>query len=199
MALPPKGDPQRPLALAVRSTRFLGILFTGLGMCGTVPMFLVGVRGIGRGGAGGGGGMPLASMGLAAISTIVMYFGPGALYLVCSIFIARRRTWAVITAMVLAGIQILFLLVGLGGLAIMYLSAAGARSSSAVYLLIPLALVVFIILALAQLEYHLSKCFEAIRRAPLDVQRGFEPLQPAPVMPVVPPPPGESHGHSIPR
>ena len=40
MALPPKGDPQRPLALAVRSTRILGILFIGLGLCGTLPMML---------------------------------------------------------------------------------------------------------------------------------------------------------------
>jgi hypothetical protein len=190
MALPPKGDPQRPLHLAVRSTRVLGILFIALGACGMLPMFYLGLAR----GRTPGGGMPMGAMAMLGISTILFYFGPGAAYLVCSIFIARRRTWAVITAMVLAAIQLLFITFGLVALLVMFLSA-GARSLG---ILIALAIAVLLILALAQLEYHLSKCFEAIRRAPIDVQRGFEPLPAVPVVPIVDAP-GESDGHSLPR
>ena len=200
MALPPKGDPQRPLALAVRSTRFLGILFIGLGMCGTVPLFLRGLGVATRPAAT----TPLAAMGFVALGTILLYFGPGALYLVCSVFIARRRTWAVVTAMVLAGFHILLLAIAMAAVGVVYFSAVARARSSAGYLLIPIGVVVAFIVALAQLEFHLSKCFEAIRRAPVDMQRGFEPLPLAHLAPAaqpVPPPPpadiplpGDSHG-----
>jgi hypothetical protein len=184
MPLPPKGDPQRPLRLAVRSTRILGILFVAIGLLGMLPIFFL--RG-GRG-AGAGGGLSLALMSVVAMTTILIYVAPGALYLVCAVFIGRRRTWAVITAMVLAGIQLAFLMLGLVSLLVMFLSAApGARSMTA---LIPLGIGALVLVALAQLEYHLSKCFEAIRHAPVDEQRGFEPLPAAPVVPtaVVPTP-----------
>jgi hypothetical protein len=181
MALPSKGDPQRPLALAVRSTRILGILFIGLGLCGTLPMLFLGIRR--AGGTGGAGGAPVGMIAFATLSTIVIYFGPGALYIVCSIFLARRRTWAVITAMVLAGIQLLFIAFGLVSLAIVYFSAAAPARMGFIW--IPIGVTVLIMLALAQLEYHLSRCFEAIRLAPVDVQRGFEPLPPMPSRPVM--------------
>ena len=180
MALPPKGDPQRPLKLAVRSTRVLGILFCALGMCGTLPMLYLGLA---RPAAGAGGGGGIARMAFVGLSTILVYFGPGALYLVCAVFIARRRTWAVITAMVLAAIQLLFITFGMVMFVIMFLSNAGTTPTYVMSF--PLGIMLLVILALAQLEYHLSKCFEAIRLAPLDVQRGFEPLPPAPVIPVV--------------
>ena len=191
MALPPKGDPQRPLALAVRSTRILGILFCALGMCGTLPMLYLGLA-RGPGGTGGGG---LARMAFVGVGTILVYFGPGALYLVCAVFIARRRTWAVITAMVLAAIQLLFICFGMAMFLIMMLS--GGAGAPLIAMLFPLALMLLVMAALGQLEYHLSKCFEAIRLAPLEMQRGFDPLPPAPVIPVVSTP-GEPDD-SIPR
>ncbi len=185
MPLPPKGDPQRPLRLAVRSTRFLGILFIGLGMCGTMPMVWAGMR-----------GGPAAGFGVMAVivlSTVLIYFGPGSLYLMCSVFIARRRTWAVITALALVGIHLLFMSVGLGALLVAFFS--GSSHFDDAFLLIPAAVVLLVLIALAQLAYHLSKCFEAIRQAPLDVQRGFEPL-PAVVLAQLSP--GEAHGPSTP-
>ena len=181
MALPPKGDPQRPLALAVRSTRVLGIVFIGIGVLGMLPTFTMGMRGA------GGATLSIATMALIVVTATLTYFGPGALYLVCSNFIARRRKWAIVTAMVLAAIQILLICIGLITLTRFYLSAAPQTRSSAVF--IPLAFTLFILLALAQLEYHLCRCFEAIRLSPVDMQRGFDPLQPAPVIPLVSAPP----------
>ena len=147
MALPPKGDPQRPLALAVRSTRVLGIVFIGIGALGMLPTFTMGMRGA------RGATLSVAMMAVVIVTTTLIYFGPGALYLVCSNFIARRRKWAIVTAMVLAGIQILLICVGLVMVTMLYFSAAPQTRSSAVF--IPLALTLLILLALAQLEYHL--------------------------------------------
>ena len=175
MALPPKGDPRRPLHLAVRSTRILGILFIVLGAIGMLPTLL----GIQR---AGGIRLSIASMILLALFMSLVYFGPGALYLVCSIHIARRRTWSVVTAMVLAGIQLLLILAGVAMMTFMALSDAPAALKWT--LVLPAAVTLLIFLALAQLEYHLSKCFAAIRLAPVDVQRGFDPLPGAPLVPV---------------
>ena len=142
-----------------------------------LPTFTMGMRGA------GGATLSIATMALIVVTATLTYFGPGALYLVCSNFIARRRKWAIVTAMALAGIQILLICAGLVTLTTVYFSPAPQARSSAV--LIPLALTLLILLALAQLEYHLWRCFEAIRLAPVDMQRGFEPLQPAPAIPLV--------------
>jgi len=191
MALPPKTDPQRPLALAVRSTRVLGIVFIGIGALGMLPTFTMGMRGA------GGATLSIATMALIVVTATLTYFGPGALYLVCSNFIARRRKWAIVTAMVLAGIQILLICAGLVTLTTVYFSPAPQARSSAV--LIPLALTLLILLALAQLEYHLWRCFEAIRLSPVDMQRGFDTLQPASVIPLASaPPPRAARGERDP-
>lgn len=167
MALPPKGSPQRPLHLAIRSTRLLGIVFLVFAGCGTMPMFYM-ARG------GGGGGMP-TWYGLSMMAgLLLLYFAPGALYLVCAVFMRRRRTWAVVVAMVVAGMQLLFLLVGLIALIV----TQPMRETPAIF--IPLGVMALLIVALGQLEYHLARSFEAIRQSPVDVQRGFEPL---PVIP----------------
>jgi hypothetical protein len=54
MALPPKGDPRRPLVLGVRSTRLFGIIFLLFGLCSSLPMLLMPRSFIGMRGAGGG-------------------------------------------------------------------------------------------------------------------------------------------------
>ena len=176
MSLPPKGHPHRPLALAVRSTRILGIVFIGLGAVGMLPI----LGGISR----AGGVVSVAVMSLSALFMTLAYFGPAALYLVCSIHLARRRKWAVITAMVLAGIHILLIVGGIVMTTLMAFSDAPAALKWR--LVLPAAITLLILAALAQLEYHLSKCFEAIHHAPLNVQRGFEPLEiMQPAVPVV--------------
>jgi hypothetical protein len=42
---------------------------------------------------------------------------------------------------------------------------------------------IFILLALAQLIYHLALSFDAIKYAPVEEQHGFEPLMAQPVEP----------------
>lgn len=174
MALPPKGDPQRPLHLAVRFSRIAGFLFIGLGTWATLLHFFSMRR--------AGNAILIGSLAEVALASSLVYFGPGAIYLVCSVFIARRRRWAVFTAMVLAGIQILLIGWALVMFAKHFVSADPAARDWSVVL--PLGITLLISLVLAQLEHHLTKSFEAIRLAPVDVQRGFEPLPAAPLVPV---------------
>jgi hypothetical protein len=159
MPLPPKGDPRRPLHLAIRSTRLLGGLFVVLGLFSLVPMLISFRGGFMRG------------MAVYFVVGGMMYFVPGMLYVLCSVDLRRRQVWAVIVGIVLASIQLLFVLFGLLGVTV------GLANC-----LIPL-----IGVALAQLIYHLSRSFEAIKHPPFgqEAARGFEPL---PVAQTIPPP-----------
>ena len=163
MPLPPKGDPRRPLQLAVRSTRLLGGLLVLLGFCGSIPvMFVPGVR----------GGDPLFTaiilIGAAA------YFVPGMLYIVFSIYLGHRKPWAVVATIVLASIQLLFVLLGIAVLAVTF---ALPHSDLPPTALVPVGIAALLAAALAQLIYHLSKSFESIRYEPVGASdRGFEPL-----------------------
>jgi hypothetical protein len=164
MALPPKGDPRRPLHLAIRSTRLLAIIFLLFGSCVFIP-FLIGrtARGI----------APFA------VASALIYTGPGAAYLVFSIYMKRRKFWAVVCATVLASIQLLLTLIGgiFGIIAVWH----GPLPLDATEL-IPMAILAFVILALSQLIYHLALSFEAIKHVPPDEQqRGFEPLMAQPI------------------
>jgi hypothetical protein len=98
------------------------------------------------------------------------YMVPGAIYLLCAIFMRRRRTWAIILALVLASLQCLLALIFLVGIAIDFLQS---RISD---LLIPAAIELIFFLAFAQLIYHLIKSFDAIKYAPVETHPGFEPL-----------------------
>src|SRR5262245_39346531 len=131
MALPPKGDPRRPLALAIRSTRALGAVFLLFGLVGMAPLLLL-----------RGGGVPR----IYAIALLIS-FAPGALYLICSIFLARRSYAAVVTSLVLVAVHTLFLFIGAVGLAVGILSA----SELSVALWFGVGLLVLFIVALAQL------------------------------------------------
>jgi len=157
MAIPPRGDPRRPLHLAVRSTRLLGILFL---LIGTLMSSLTL-----RGGIPGRRGMVLTAL------LLLFYIGPGVVYLVTAIFLARRRFWAVVVGLVLASLQSLFVLFAIGSILIDIM-----RHPSRSVAMIPMVVMIFVILALAQLIYHLSRSFEAIRYAPVEDQHGFEPV-----------------------
>jgi hypothetical protein len=172
MALPPKGDPRRPLHLAIRSTRVLAILFLALGLCGMIP-FLIGAINV------GGRGMPVTFM---AMSVLLFYFGPGVAYLILSIYLGHRRYWAIVASIVLASIQVLFCLIGIMSMAWFILP-----TSSGPEIYIPVGLIILVILALAQLIYHLALSFESIKYAPVEQQRGFEPIPMATAL--SPPPP----------
>jgi hypothetical protein len=93
MALPPRGDPRRPLHQAIRTTRFLGIGWVLVGACAVIPLLA---------------GMGL-DPGIPAPARVVLfrwlyYLVPGTLFLVFSMFMRRRRFWAVLGALVLASL-----------------------------------------------------------------------------------------------
>jgi hypothetical protein len=164
MAVPPKGDPRRPLHLAIRSTRVLAVIFLLLGTCSFSPFFL-------RGPMPGSAGL------FISMSVLVFYIGPGVAYLVFSIYLKRRQFWAVVAALVLASIQLFLSL--LGGVFFVVAMAAGQSRTPSVptaVAVIPTAIIGLVVLALAQLVYHLALSFEAIKYAPAEELRGFEPL-----------------------
>ena len=175
MAIPPKGDPRRPLHLATRSMRVLGILLLLFSTC-------VGFS-LSRMMAAGGG---MVWMKMIMIGAFALYAVPGLCYFIFPIFMMKRQLWAVIASIVLVSIHLLFALLGLAGMAFTTLKNPSQQQSVT---LIPLAVVFLVIAALGQLLWHLSQCFEAIKHMPA-TERGFEPILPAqPYMPA----PGEYH------
>jgi hypothetical protein len=154
MPLAPRGDIRRPLQLAIRSTRLLGIIFT---LLGTLVMALSGAVGQRVGGTRG-----MFTVLMAAIGFV--YLIPGILYIVFSIFLSRRQPWAVIATIVLAALHALFALLALAG-TLLQGNMIGAL------------LVGLWVAALAQLIFHLSQSFAAIRAEREQfAPRGFEPI-----------------------
>ena len=179
MALPPKGDPRRPLRLAIRSTRLLGGVLLLFGTCALAPfMYML------RSGSGVAASMPPA---WTMMMMVLFYFIPGALFMVLSIFLGRRQHWAVVCSLVLSSLLGIVFLLAFTGFAVSVLSNPQLRMA------VPAAIIFLFALAVGQLIYHLSKSFEAIKLPPFGQEiRGFEPLPVRPVMgapPVDPPPP----------
>ena len=170
MPLPPMGDPQRPLHLAVRSARVLGVIFT---LVGVLVCFLI-VSLMNRGGMG--------TLMIAAV-VVLTYLLPGVAYLFVAVYLKRRAKWAVTTGLVVSSLHgLLALFAVLTGLAGLVSSGDADRPSSFVSLALSLAWVA----AIAQLIYHLSLSYEAIRVGEMG-ERGFEPVV-QPVAPYGPPP-----------
>lgn len=169
----PDGDRRRPLHLAVRSTRSLGALFLLLGGCASIPLIV---------GLGGAAAAPPPKAQIPRIvASLLFYLAPGVIYLLCSIFLARRRIWALITTMTVAGLQIALMAFGMAML--LYGMVAQRGPSLPLLLWIPLLIMFVLILALARLEYHLVRSLQAIRQQQVEDQRGFEPLSAAPGVP----------------
>jgi hypothetical protein len=163
MALPPRGDPRRPLHLAIRSTRLLGGLFVLFSFCAMTPLLFP---------ASFGGSARGASVYVASAAAV--YFVPGLLYIVFSIYLAQRKFWAVVGAIILASIQLLFVLISL---LLAMIVVFAPHSSPGALMIIPLAVIALMGAALGQLTYHLAKSFEAIRYTPWgQEERGFEPI-----------------------
>jgi len=160
MALPPKGDPRRPLHLAVRSMRLLGgilLLFTSC-MALSVGMTLIRL------------GPKMLTSPLMFIG-MLLYFVPGVCFFVFAHYLKRRQAWAVVASICLAGVGCLFMLIGLFGLAVISTS----QSRGGAPMLIPAGIMLLILAALGQLIYHLARSFEAIKYMPPE-ERGFEPI-----------------------
>ena len=159
MPFPRRSDPRRPLALAVRSTRAIGIVLLLFTVATAAPL-LMSRRMFAL-------GAPFMIMQLLGL---MMYLAPAVIYLICSMFLQRRQFWAVVLALVIASIQLLLML-----LAVIMLFAVSSLNQSP-FLLIPIGIFALFILALAQLIYHLARSFEAIKFVPPEEGRGFELL-----------------------
>ncbi len=166
MALPPQGDPRRPLHLAIRLMRLLGGIFVLVGTCATVPFF---IRGGGR-----------AGVGVSAwflIVNVAFYLVPGAALFVLSTHLARRRIWAVVASIRLASMMGFVIL---AGIAVMLVLAVAERADWV--MIVPIALMTLMLVAVGQLIYFLARSFAAIR-SPAPEERGFEPIMALPVPP----------------
>lgn len=156
MALPPKGDPRRPLHLAVRSTRMLAILFLCFATCIVTPI----------------GAMRMRAPVKMNVMIVACYAIPGGVYLIFSIYMKERKFWAILASLIIASAQFILTLIATAAVAINFFLP---NKSIALF---PLAVLIFVLAALGELIYHLALSFNAIKYVPLDQQRGFEPLMP---------------------
>ena len=172
MPLPPKGDLRRPLHFAVRSMWVLGILFLLFGTCG-LSSFLTFTT------APPAGGRAVSFdwvRVLIAVSVLLFYLIPGALYIFFAVYLRRHRMWAVVAALVLASIHTLFIVIGVIGMVVQILLGK-AQDMPALARAIMGAVALLVLAAFAQLLYHLSRSFRALPMPPFGTEsRGFEPL-----------------------
>jgi hypothetical protein len=173
LALPPKDDPRRPLHLAIRSVRLLGIGIILIGALTMIPYMLRG-RVL----------APSLIMLEAMISRFVCFVVPGTLLILAGICLKKRQLWALVTTLLVTGVLcIVCLFAATVMIAIMSVSPGEWR------VVFPLAIFAVLGLALVQLVYYLARSFEGIRYPPFEMEeRGFEPIFPAP-SPLV-----ETHG-----
>jgi hypothetical protein len=162
--LPPRGDPRRPLHLAIRGTRILGYILISIGSLVLIPFLSNLQKGTPR---------------LEYLELSSFYMIPGIIYLMCAIFLRRRQMLAAILAIAHAAAQLILLLVILV-LSFIDFQKVPPAQRPAELIIFPLELIV--ILAFIRLIYYLSKSFEAIKNPPPEMRPGFEaiPLAPHP-------------------
>jgi hypothetical protein len=166
MALPPRGDPRRPLHLAIRSTRNFGIFFVLVGSFAATRLVTT------RGGQTGALFVPSP----AVLFAWLLYLVPGTLFLVFSVFMRRRRLWAVVGALVLTSLSALFVTLAAVAIVVAMNAEGEARPARVVVVLAAWTATEFTI---AQLIYRLARSLKAIKHVPFgaaDDPRGFEPL-----------------------
>ena len=166
MALPPKGDPRRPLHLAIRSTRNFGVFFVLVGSFAATRIVLT------RGGRSGAIFVPSP----AVLVAWLLYLVPGTLFLVFSVFMRRRRPWAVVGALLLTSLSALFVSMAAVAILVGMIAEGEARPVRVAVVLAAWTAAEFTI---GQLVYRLALSFKAIKHLPFgaaDNSRGFEPL-----------------------
>jgi hypothetical protein len=178
MAFPPKGDVTRPVFLAARSMRLLGILCLILSTC------LLAGSVFAIGGAASAptrtGGPPSAAAFLGVFAVVMvaltaLYVAIGVTFIVCSVKIKQGKRWAVTTGIVLASIAAAFSGLGLAlGLFQVITSGAGPRPDEMISLVFNL----IFFAAFAQLVVHLKQSYEGIDRMGYQQQRGFDVVMP---------------------
>ncbi|MEM7806724.1 MAG: hypothetical protein AAF561_01270 [Planctomycetota bacterium] len=159
MALPSKGDPDRPLHLAARSMNLLALILVLFGILGVVGAALGGSAFI--------------------IAITVVYLGIGIGFRVSGRYLVRHRRWALIVGIVLASLALLGSVLALvADLAALILTPGRTIGLS-------FAIAVIMVAAFGQLLYHLVLGFEAIsaweRRGGTERERGFEPIMAQPI------------------
>jgi hypothetical protein len=159
MQIPLKGDPQRPIVLAIRSTRLLGVASTAFGL---VMVFAFGYFNRFQ-----------HFRKYFILTGMLVWFVPGVLFLTASWFMRRRSRAGVLTAVATAGVQ------GLFAVAIF----AGSLTLEPVSP-VPVILSALWAAALGQLLVDQCKSLESVRLDAAHV-RGFEAVgAPRPVLPL---------------
>ena len=159
MALPPKGDPARPLHLAASSATVLGVLaLLGGGLVALVLLF-ADTR-------SPGGSVVRLGLLLATAFYLVL----GTCFVTLAMFMRRRKAWAVIVTMVLVGMVLLMMAVGL-----LRSAMGGLLAENPV----PALITVLVGTALIQMMFHLVKGYRFI--SSLTPPQGFTPIMAQPM------------------
>jgi hypothetical protein len=148
--LPHKGDPDRPLHLAIRSTRLLG---AASALCGLLVIVAFGY--LNR--------YTLYRKHFIA-GGMVVWFVPGVLLTTCSYFLAQRRKIAAVAAMGVAFAQ------GVCAATLLYFSVTLQPVSP-----VPVILAALWVAAIVQLLHHLWRSL-AVIRVDSKWRKGFDPL-----------------------
>ena len=145
MTVPPKGDPQRPLVLAARSMRGLGIFFLVLtALCGLIALLLSAKR----------------SPDVGAVVAFSTPAGLAVALLVAGANLRKGRAWAAVVGTVLASLalaaSVLFVAVGI-------INAAFLEPDLGPAVWVLPAVALLFVLAFGQLVVQLARSFTAIR------------------------------------
>jgi hypothetical protein len=151
MALPPNGDPRRPLYLAIRSTRLLGVLFVLLGLLTPLPTLRLNPH--------------LLELPGPVIASTLIHLLPGLLYLLCAALLKQGRRPALIASLGLVAVHCVMVAGSLAAFSTLLVS----QEEVSFFLFFGLGVMVFSMAALGQLFYHLTKSFKAITYPPLGV------------------------------
>jgi hypothetical protein len=145
MEIPPADDPLRPVCLAARSLRLLGVLFVLIGLVTPVSALKQGYT--------------ITALPPAVVVTSLTHLVPGILYHLCAALLLRGRRAGVFAAMGLAMAH--FILVA-GNLAA-YTQMLILGGTSVEFLFVALTVGFLTVAALAQLMYHLVKSLRVLR------------------------------------
>lgn len=171
MALPPKGDPSRPLFQAARAMCWLGGVVGLLGVCGlwTIVGELLPAR-------------ARIQVVLAGIAAVVMFLGviaPAMLHLVCGVALRARRRWAVTWGSVAAWAEVVFICLSVLGTVRRVIGGGGVNAAAMVLLFLW-------VVGLINVLGHLRQAAKYLDSAAPQTY-GFEPIMASPPSPPSPP------------
>jgi hypothetical protein len=145
MILPPAGDPRRPLYLAIRSTRLLGVMFLLLGFVTPLPTLRRNPN--------------LLDLPTSVINTSLTHLVPGMLYLISAVLLRRRRRSAVISALGLVTVHCVMIA---GSLAA-YSGLLVSQTQDPQFLIFALVVSLLAMAGLGQLIFQLARSLTVIQ------------------------------------